>query len=374
MRVVLALSSLLVLVTIVVLIGRGICLFNLPDVGDPFDVATVPDDRDAFILFRQAQARLGPWRDFPQALRSAGPTVRWSNADATIRAWVEANREALAVFRQGAECHDGSAHIAADEMAFRCDNRLILGPLIWLALLEASRLEEEGDMAGACACYRAVLGMRAYVMRSGTASERLHAGKNAKALQAAVSSWCIDPRTRALDLRRALDDVLACAPRLEWESSSLKRDYLLAMRELDRPDGYVQQGSDEDRSYHVGGEPLPPNLAQSVYAFRRFLIREPERSRRVLRLVFANWLAHVQISDETHRKPAVRALLLSGGQKRSLFLYAAGPATQPAARALAPERLVEWLGSAPDAKLLLLMSQWPRPSIHRQEQAEHRSS
>lgn len=373
-RVVLALSFFTVFVTTVVLIGRQLCLFNRPDVGDPFNVASefaapVPDDRDAFNLFRQAQAKLRLWwPDIPRSVLHAGPEACWKTMDPKLRAWVEANREALELFRRGAERPGGWAHTSGDETAFHYD-RLDLSSFAWLALLEGSRLEEQGDMPGAWAWYRAVLGMRAHVMRAGSAFERWHASINCTGLPARVALWAADRRTQVLDLRRALDDVIAHAPRPEWEASSLKVDYLLAMRELNLAYGYVVQGRDEDRSYHIGGEELPPNLAQSVYALRRFLIREPERSRRVLRLAFANWLAHVQVPEERHRKPAVRGIFLSGGATTSLCFYATGPAAPASARTIAPKRVAEWLLTAPDAKLLL--SQWPGPSTGRQERWEH---
>ena len=34
-------------------------------------------------------------------------TVSWSNADPKLRCWVEANRPALELFKQGADCFDG---------------------------------------------------------------------------------------------------------------------------------------------------------------------------------------------------------------------------------------------------------------------------
>jgi len=46
----------------------------------------------------------------------------------------------------------------------------------------------------------------------------LIAGANCKGLEPRVSLWATDPRTQVLDLRRALDDVIACEPRPDWES------------------------------------------------------------------------------------------------------------------------------------------------------------
>jgi hypothetical protein len=110
---------------------------------------------------------------------------------------------------------------------------------------------------------------------------------------------------------------------------------------------------------------------RSVYSIRRFLIREPERSRRVLRLAFANWLSHLEVPGERHRKPAVRARLQGHPSNPGVFFYAAGPAAPAAARALSPQALAEWLLTAPDAKLIQDQELWP--SIGRQERQQHRA-
>jgi hypothetical protein len=211
--------------------------------------------------------------------------------------------------------------------------------------------------------------MRVHIMRRGTGFEREIASFNGTALQKRVALWAADPGTQVPDLRRALDDVIACAPRPEWEAFSLKVDYLLALRELDGSSHILSQGDDEDRSYSVGGEPLPPNLAGSAFAIRRFFRGEPERSRRILRLAYANWLAHVEDPAERDRKPAVRASFLSHGQRWGVLFYSAGPSAPASARALTPEALAQWLATAPDAKQLL--GGWPRPAIGQRERREH---
>jgi len=213
--------------------------------------------------------------------------------------------------------------------------------------------------------------MRTHVMRRGTALERLFAGLNGAGLRPRVALWAANPKTDVRDLRRALDDVIGCEPQPEWESFSLKVDYILAMRELDRADGPLAYGDDEALAFRIGGEPLPPNLVQSAFSARRFLLREPERSPRVLRLAFAAWLAHVEVPEERHRKPAVRASFQSYEVKSGVFFYASGPTAPASARRLQPDVLAQWLVTAPDAKLLLC--RWPWRSIGRQERAEHRA-
>jgi hypothetical protein len=137
-------------------------LTGLPDVGDPFDVvayraSTVPDERNAFVLYKQAAALLNLK---PAYLRASGvkadTLARWSAAVPEVRRWADENRAALALYRQGAERPDAlDPEIGLDQ-----ENFVTFGALLSfraLVFLEASRLEELGDMAGAWELYRATL-------------------------------------------------------------------------------------------------------------------------------------------------------------------------------------------------------------------------
>ncbi len=133
-------------------------LWGLPDIGDPFDVAaframTIPDDRNAFVPYRQAAGLLKPLKvpENPSSKR-INWFARWAKAEPEFRRWVEANHEALALYHQGAEMPNaldpsplfGQEHDRMTEA---------LSSFQRLALLEASRLEEQGDMAGAWSWY-----------------------------------------------------------------------------------------------------------------------------------------------------------------------------------------------------------------------------
>jgi hypothetical protein len=357
-----------------ILIWRSACLIGLPDIGDPFDVAAlrafrIPGDQDAVILLREAAAKLPTLPSVSIEVIRLGPAVGWSQADPKLREWAEANRHALKLFRQGTDRSDGIPHPSFDGVDKH--QYLNLGPLVWLALLEGARLEEQGDTAGAWTSYRAVLRMRVHVMRRGSVFQRLFADRMCNGLRSRIASWAADGRTDVALLRRALEDVRAFEPKPEWDSFSLKVAYLVMMSELDSPNSWVHQGDEEDNDFRIAGEALPPNLAWSAHAGRRFLVNEPERSRRVLRLAFANWLAHVDDSNQGSRKPAVRASFLSDTQKTSLFFYTASLGAPAGARALSPGDLASWLVTTHDAKLMLL--QWPWPSIRISEQREYRA-
>jgi hypothetical protein len=105
--------------------------------------------------------------------------------------------------------------------------------------------------------------------------------------------------------------------------------------------------------YRLFDMQLPPDAASKVYAARRFLWREPERSRRVLRLVFANWLASSELPLERRPRPAVKVVAQTFMTKLSLPLYAFGPEAPAAARARSPEEIGKWLISTHDARLAL---------------------
>ncbi len=221
-----------------------------------------------------------------------GPNAGWSKVAPELRDWAAENREVLERFRAACDQADGIVHSRFDQ--FGMFSYLNLGEFASLALLEASRLEERGDMAGAWVWYRTVFRMKVHVMRRASVFQRFIASGNCSALRPQMAGWASDRRTTAPLLRQALADVLSGEPKPEWDAFSLKVDYLAKMNELDEEWGWVQQGDDEDRRVRIGGEELPPNLAWVVYSSKRYFSNEPERSRRVLRLAFANWLAHAR--------------------------------------------------------------------------------
>ena len=205
-------------------------LWGLPDIGEPFDVRafremTIPDDRNAFVPYRQAVELLKPlarYVDNSSSMRSNW-LAGWSKTTPQVRQWVEENRRALDLFLQGADRPDAlEPSLASDrdrnEMSFglECLNRL--------ALLEASRLGEQGDMAGAWGCYRAVLRLTHQVRLRGTLNRRGYAMDWHFRLRGRLSTWARDPRTSPATLRRAIDDVTACESLIPSESYTLKAE------------------------------------------------------------------------------------------------------------------------------------------------------
>jgi hypothetical protein len=354
-------------------IWRGASLLLLPDIGDPFDVAAfravrIPEDRDAAFLLREAEERVS--RRMPNlsfAARRLAPAYQWSAAAPELRDWVTANRDALELFRDASERPDAAVHPALDRDHFI----LVIGDLVALAFLEASRLEQRGEMAEAWNWYRAIFRVKLHIMRRGPIFCRWIAYNNCSSLRTRITAWAADPRTNVLLIRRALDDILAGEPKSEWDAFSLKADYLDMIDELAKDWGPVQQGEEEDQIVRIGGERLPPALGWIPYAAKRYVWNEPQRSRRVLRLAFANWLANAQEKDPQYLKPTVRATFQIEKRSWTVYLYAVNPVGRSAARELTPRVLAEWLVGTRDAKFLL--SGWPWPGIRATERREYRA-
>jgi hypothetical protein len=349
-------------------------LNGLPDIGDPFDVAAfratrIPDDQNAFIWIRRADEKLTPWPDLPRPVLRSAPTVPWSKADPKLRAWVEENRRALALFRKGAEQTDASLDLTGDPLTAFDNSAVEPGAVGILALLEGSRRQESGDAAGAWDCYRAVLRATAHAGRRESLQQtRVNAA--CRWLGQRLATWATDPRTTIPQLRAALGEALEAEPRPDWDCYTLKLRYIEIMRKLDRPmNRYDRQEVEGERTYRLGDWQVPAGAIESGEAARRSLLREPERSRRVVRLLFAHWLAHVEARGLRPRKPAVRALL-TAPKPASVALYPVGPDAPAGARALTPQELARWLVTTRDARLLLLWANshgdpWPPNHLYR---------
>ena len=330
----------------------SIQLLGLPDIGDPFDVAEfrsfrVPDDRNAFVLYREAADWFRGWDKSPDSEEErADPRVRWSKAAPIIRRWLGDNQKAMDLYRRGAERPDAMPpadlpDVTHNQMRFQ---------LAWfqaLALLEASRLEDEqGDLAAAWIWYRTALRASYHVGRYGTTDSRRAASHWRAQLGQRLKSWAADRRTTPELLRRALDDVLACEVLAPSESYTLKALYLELLEVLEGPHspgrgGVLSRlkGSNIGWVRYLVDEDWLPTIADAWLSWRR----EPERSRRVLRLVIANWLAYEELPPDRRPQPA---LDVTG----PLDLYALSPEAPPGARPVArgPGPMVDERERGPD--------------------------
>jgi hypothetical protein len=344
-------------------------LLGLPDIGEPFDVEaframTIPDDRNAIVLYRQAAGLLKPWNPDRQSSskKKIDTDARWSKADAEVRRWAEENRAAMALYRQGAERPDALDRVPVFQQGHSdaWDLWPPLNDLHLLALLEGSRMQEQGDMAAAWGCYRAILRTNRHIGMHGTALRRLAVLHWDRQLRDRLASWAADPRTTPALLRQALDDTVACQSLAPSESYMLRAEYLDVDRMLDDPNG---PGPQTPPSWFISmvlrrpsNRPpravlsafLTPDLMRSANDVWRAWRREPERSRRVIRLVMSNWLAYFDLPPKDRPKPDLNAT-------SAYDFYSFGPEAPAKARVLSPAALGQWLDTTHDARALLRM-------------------
>jgi hypothetical protein len=342
-------------------------LNGLPDIGDPFDVAAfrafrIPDDQNAFAFLRRAIEKVTPIRTGEGPYPNA-PKFSWSIANPASREWAGENREALELFLQGADRPD-AAHSAAEPTTRRG-----LGSLDEVAFLEGSRRQESGDTVGAWDCYRAVLRMITHIKRRGNTDQRYSAKKASVGLQRRLTDWATDPRTTPAQLHTALDEVLNNEPNPEWDISAIKYGYIDLMREIERPLPLsVKQEIDGEWTFGLADMALSPTTIAGLAAARRFLLREPERSRRALRLLCANYLAHAETRGLPPPKPAVWAkftyLTSTNPVTKVSFkvpLYPVSPVAPAGARALPPQELARSLVATLDARVRISDVDLPWP-------------
>jgi hypothetical protein len=345
-------------------------LRGLPDVGDPFDLKAfctreVSESQNAFPLYESAQrsyaqndrARrreiLEKWGKWQEPV--LGP-LDWSAVSPGARAWLDGNRAALDLWKSATALPAFQSHrlrrIKLDAALFVEGS---FHTFARLALLDAARRETEGDMAGALEDYRALFRSSRHIGQNNgrmlrQAGVRLH-----QAASEALIRWAADPRTDASLLRRALanatDDDSLTVP----VSVTYQIEYLIYLALLDDGDAVARRMRHDLRYWREGPPLRRPNVA-STQGYERLPLPErsaewvkrlsteigwstacePDRSRRILRLLIANRLAH---ADDGPDRPATIAV-------STPMLYETTSTHPAAARALEPGELAGWYATS----------------------------
>jgi hypothetical protein len=320
-----------VLSTVGVLGWRGLSLWRLPDVGEPFDVerfgtVRVADSDNALPLYLEAQKRIKPL-DAPQkALDSKAWKVDdWAGLDPELKRWVVESRPAIEPWLRAAERAD-ALQVQPGEMRVTSilDATQKIRELAQLAIREGSRLEHDGDLEGAWRIYRAILRSSRHAGRHGGAMQRLVGHSVLVVARAPIGRWIEDPAVPPVLLRRAIDDVEACQAMTSPNSEMVRAEYFACRDALDRPEEWRKfdpEGPEGDAMWY--------NQFPILGKGRHFLLREPERSQRVLRLITAGLLA------QCDRPRLVRPKLFSS----KYMIYEVDERTPPAVAAITPEEL-----------------------------------
>lgn len=315
---------------------REVSLWRLPDAPEPFDLAKhgrveVADADNAMVAYREVFARHGDLdtRKYKIEGFKARAATDWSAADPEVRRWAEDHRAALEAWLPANDRPD-SLLVQPEDMriATRIEDAQNLRPYSRLALLEGSRLEQSGDLAGAWRMYRAALRASRHAGRHGGLIQRLIGHGILTQSVSRIEDWIARPGLTPELLRRAIGDVEACRAMTSPTSETVRAEYFSARAAV----------FDTDRWMNLG-ESGPYTRTNWLNQFgvgrwaRRFVRHDPERSDRVLRLITAGYLA------QCDRPPALRPKLVSQYE----IIYAHDQLTPKAVRAISPEALESWV-------------------------------
>jgi len=310
---------------------HSLCLWRLPNVPEPFDLVKygrvkVSDADNAMVAYRDVFAKFGD-------LHAGSYKVSdWSAADPEVRRWAEEHRKALEAWLPTNDRPD-SLLGQPEELRMRSDQEPLqrIRPYVRLTLLEASRLEESGDLAGAWRMYRGVLRASRHAGRHGGSIQRLMGSGFLRQSRPRIEAWTDRPGMTAELLRRAIGDVEACRAMTSSASEMVRAEYFSALDAVNDRDRWWQL-SDTGSYSNVHWY----NQFGSGRWAHRFLRREPERSARVLRLITAGYLA--QCDRPTALRPRMRFA--------ANMIYDHDARTPPTARSITPEGLDAWARSS----------------------------
>jgi hypothetical protein len=290
-------------------------LRSLPDIGPPFDLNAestrpVPASEDAFIEYRAAVSKLVGGRMTSLLGRFPG----WSQLVQAERDWFFANAPAIDLWLDG----------TAKSRAATSQADVIQGMPTFnlLARIAGSRMESEGEPDEAWYWYRAGLRASRHCGVRGSFEERIAGISLYTDMAESIRVWSDHPGLSRTAIRQALDDLIAINAMTPSLGENLRSEYLATRPRLDGP------------APTVDGEPSARENWKERAA--KFLKREPERSRRLMNLIFANWLS-VDGRPESDR--ATRRLTISG------HVYFDWPADARSPGRPTPEELDRWLES-----------------------------
>ncbi len=339
------------------LVWRATSLRAIPEIGEPFDTKAfgtvdLPDDWNAFTYYREAAAK---FRDDPSV---GGPYFSWAQASPRDREWLYANSEAMELWFVGTTMDRG---VFIQPKDLRIDSPLDviqrLRRMSRLAQLVGLRMEAQGDLDEAWGWYRAGLRCSRHCASNAGFIGRFIGLTMYSQAERPIRAWADHPNQSPSSLRRALDDVIAINAMTPSFAESLRSEYFAFSSFLDAPG--LSMAKIELQVKESQSRPDLSPLGSMKEALWRLALREPERSRRLIRAVWANWLAAAELP--------VAERMARGHRLRYGYYYDPPPDTPEAVRALTPERLDRRVGSTRYLQAVL-------PAIDNLDKAERNKS
>jgi hypothetical protein len=333
------------------LMWRMTTLSGLPDIGDPFEVAAfgrpIPDDSNAFVLYKKAFSKLG---EVP-----ANATGLWASAGPDERRWLAENREALSLWKLGTARPD-ALYVPPAKQNLATGLPVVQGlrDFSLLASLEGSRLEAEGDLDGALDWYLAILRSSRHCGRGGPGIQRMVSCGLGKIGMDRLLGLVDGQKLDARSLRRLLDAVIEADAMTPPASDAIKGEYLMLANSFADP-------AFDDPLALIESPPAAWSTGpgRTIVGVARRVMQEPERSRRVYRLIVANWLAYCDRPKSTRPvlgPPGSPPTAGSPITNSTLLLYKVEPDAPEALKRLTTEDIKSWYESSLYLRFLMVRS------------------
>ncbi len=354
------------LAIVVFLVGafvyRMTSLRGLPEIPPPFDherggfIHINPED-NAFTYYARAHEQLKGIE--PGTMK--GVYSDWLDVDPTHLAYADDNRQALETWFEGTKRTRAVYHQPGTvNFATEVPVTLTVRNISRSANLIGYRHEHEGDLAKAWDWYRANLRASRHVGQDGEIIGRCVGIAVYHATSSAAIHWSKNTKVTIPQLKRALNDVLEINALTVSRRDLVRTAYFSLTNSLEDHNG-------RERLLEVSlsnlATPAPPTFVRSIKikAMTAYgaLKREPERSRRVIRLEVANWLAAADLPTSELAKRAV--------QVKELTLYEPSPGETPP---LSLDDLAAWFDTTLYAKLDAYMWVGLDRALSRDEQSQ----
>ena len=264
------------------LIYRSSRLIGIPDIGEPFDLTqfgtiTIDDAENAFADYDLVEPTRAPF-DIDDVIENG-----WAHVTPEVSAWLSANRASLHSLQQGAAKPFACRGQPKDESWSTMISVTKHRALSRLALLEAARLTDQGDLNAAWSFYRAALRHSRHIGMYGAATDRLVSVALHATVSQRIVKWATDTRVDVSMLRQALRDISETYAMTAPASVTLRSEYFYTMNTLQDKLVWLRESE-------VGGISL-------------FLTHEPTLGQRIIKVAYANWLSQADLPRYQQKPP-----------------------------------------------------------------------
>ena len=291
-------------------------LSQVPDIGDPFDVAEfsqrdVPADQNAILVYEAALAKYDKVNAAVEShpdQRGKYPGIVFEQRKNTpeereqISAWRIAQRDALLEWKRGTTFPLAQHPLPMkDGESIWTANIIDLQRMFLLARLEAEEFEQQGDVATAWEWHLAGFRFSRHLGQRGTLLDRMFSKAMYLSTVDDIVRWAEHPAVSVAQLREALNEVRAVfATSAPW-SDVLKSEYVWLNEQLSK---MSLRELAEDAPSLFSRE---PNLSRQ---FRLWVVGDPHLMLCLQRQILANCLEEMDKPLTQRRTPASKSPLL----------------------------------------------------------------